>query len=178
MVIVKVKGEEIEVPVFVSSLDRQAVKIENRVMATLKRLGICRDDVESNMQRNVRLKVKARVEFWFEGRNLLCSYGKCSKYIENLFVVDFLLDKWVDDLVEERVTLTEFQSEFSHEEDLDKKLKEAREVLGVGEDCEDMVEIGRAYKKLAVKFHPDAGGTDEEFRRIGDAYQLIRRELE
>lgn len=108
-----------------------------------------------------------------------CSYRKCSKYIENLFVVDFILRDFVDRLLSEDITLDEFYREFAEEVGIDKKLLEARKILGVGEDEEDMEEIDRSYKKLARKYHPDMSGGDEVlFKQINDTHKLIRKELE
>ena len=39
------------------------------------------------------------------------------------------------------------------------------EVLGVSKTS-DANEIKKAYKKLAVKHHPDKGGDEEEFKKI------------
>ncbi|MBS3087343.1 J domain-containing protein [Candidatus Pacearchaeota archaeon] len=176
---VKVKGNEIEVPVFRDSFDRRAVQIENRIMATLKMLNIDRDNVHLKMERNARLKVKAKVSWYFEGRNLSYSYGLCSKFIENLYVVDKVLETEVDRLLDEEITLDEFHREFVSDDKGDEKLIEARRTLGVAEDCEDFEEISRHYKVLAKKFHPDMEGGDHEmFQKINAAHKLIRKELE
>jgi molecular chaperone DnaJ len=50
------------------------------------------------------------------------------------------------------------------------------EVLGVGRDAGDE-EIKRAYRKLAVKFHPDKNpgdkSSEEKFKEIGAAYEAL-----
>ena len=45
-------------------------------------------------------------------------------------------------------------------------------ILNVVENCsqEDVV---AAYKNLAKKYHPDKGGTTEEFRLISEAYEVL-----
>lgn len=176
---VKVKGSEIDVPVFRDHFDRRAVRIENAIFATLKLTGVCRDDVEVEMERNARLKNPARVSWWFEGRNLFYSYSLCPRFIENLYVVSEVLAIWVDRLVGGEISLEEFQREFEDSEGLGEKLKEARRVLGVGEDEVDFDLISRNYKELARKFHPDVeGGSHERFQEINAAHKLIRKELE
>ncbi|XP_023683448.1 dnaJ homolog subfamily B member 14-like [Paramormyrops kingsleyae] len=56
-----------------------------------------------------------------------------------------------------------------------KKCKDYYEVLGVSkESSED--ELKRAYRKLALKFHPDknhAPGATEAFKKIGNAYAVL-----
>jgi DnaJ family protein A protein 2 len=54
------------------------------------------------------------------------------------------------------------------------------EVLGVEKDA-DAKEIKKAYRKLAVKHHPDKGGDEHLFKEINAAYEILsdpkKREL-
>ncbi|KAM4603258.1 dnaJ homolog subfamily B member 14 [Polymixia lowei] len=56
-----------------------------------------------------------------------------------------------------------------------KRCKDFYEVLGIGKEaCED--ELKKAYRKLALKFHPDknhAPGATEAFKKIGNAYAVL-----
>ena len=46
------------------------------------------------------------------------------------------------------------------------------EILGVAKDASDD-DIKKAFRKLAVKYHPDAGGDAETFKKISQAYDVL-----
>ena len=50
--------------------------------------------------------------------------------------------------------------------------KNLYEVLGVSQDA-SADEINKAFRKLAVKYHPDAGGDAEQFKKISQAYEVL-----
>jgi molecular chaperone DnaJ len=56
------------------------------------------------------------------------------------------------------------------------KKRDYYEVLGVGRDASEEV-VKRAYRKLAVKFHPDKNPEDphaeEKFKELGEAYDVL-----
>jgi len=48
------------------------------------------------------------------------------------------------------------------------------EVLGVAKSASDD-DIKRAFRKLAVKYHPDKeGGSEEKFKEINEAYEVLK----
>ena len=51
-------------------------------------------------------------------------------------------------------------------------MKNYYKILGVKNDANKQ-EIKRAYRKLAIKYHPDKGGTDEKFKEISEAYEIL-----
>ena len=44
--------------------------------------------------------------------------------------------------------------------------------LGVEKDASES-EIKKAYKKLAIKHHPDKGGDPETFKELSHAYEIL-----
>ena len=46
------------------------------------------------------------------------------------------------------------------------------DVLGVKKDA-TADEIKKAFRKLAVKYHPDAGGDEQKFKEISEAYETL-----
>ena len=50
--------------------------------------------------------------------------------------------------------------------------KNLYEILGVSRDASDD-DIKKAFRKLAVKYHPDAGGDAETFKKISQAYDVL-----
>lgn len=49
------------------------------------------------------------------------------------------------------------------------------DVLGVKKDA-TADEIKKAFRKLAVKYHPDAGGDEQKFKEISEAYETLSDE--
>lgn len=174
----KIKGNEIEEPNFRDSFDRRAIKVQNGIFATLKQLGVDRDDARVSMEKNCRLKAKASAKWWFEGRNLKYTYNLLPKFIDNLYVVNEVLRIEVDKLLDDEITLDQFQREFEDKDGEEKELSNARKVLGVSAEETDFEVISKKYKDLAKKHHPDMGGDHGEFQKINAAHKAIKKELE
>lgn len=49
------------------------------------------------------------------------------------------------------------------------------EILGLNKNASDD-EIKKAYRRLAVKHHPDQGGSEEQFKEIAEAYEVLKDE--
>jgi hypothetical protein len=123
-------------------------------------------------------KASASVSWYVDKEHLHYSHNSRSKYVENLYVVFKVIDLEITALLEKRITLEEFISEFSEDIDVAEKRKEARVVLGLGHEVNDVAVIDKAYKDLAKKHHPDTdNGDTEKFKEINHAHKILKREL-
>ena len=46
------------------------------------------------------------------------------------------------------------------------------DILGVKRDATDD-QIKKAFRKLAAKYHPDAGGDEQKFKEVSEAYTTL-----
>ena len=46
------------------------------------------------------------------------------------------------------------------------------ELLGVRGDATEL-DLKKAYRKAAIRNHPDKGGDEEKFKMIGEAYRVL-----
>lgn len=58
------------------------------------------------------------------------------------------------------------------------KLAKALSILGLDRLPQNEDELNAAYKVLAKKLHPDAGGSEEAFQELGEAVEYIKRAIE
>ena len=52
-------------------------------------------------------------------------------------------------------------------------MKDYYKILGVSEDASDG-DIKKAFRKLAVKYHPDRGGDENKFKEANEAYDTLK----
>ena len=174
-----VKGAEFNFNPIRDSYNRRAQQFQNSIFAGLKKIGLTEDDIEIDLEVNGRIKLPGVAEWYFDGYRLYFSCNLYDKYAENLYVVFKVIEYWVNSLLNEEITIEEFIQKFVEKDDIEKQRKEARELLGVDEDCIDIDEINKKYKVLARKFHPDMEeGNTERFKAINNAHKMLKRELE
>ena len=51
-------------------------------------------------------------------------------------------------------------------------MKDLYKILGVDKSVDDNA-LKKAYRKLAMKHHPDKGGDEKEFKDISEAYEIL-----
>jgi DnaJ-domain-containing protein 1 len=171
------KGYEIDLITVKDSFNRRALQYKNKILESLRRIGLTEDDVEIELEANAMKKSPASASWYADGNHLHYSYGLCSKYVENLYVVFKVIDVYVSDIIEGKKSPEEFINDFSEARDIKKKRKEAREVLGLDHTA-DLETIDKIYKDLAKEHHPDKpNGSVDKFKEINNAHKILKREL-
>jgi L-arabinose isomerase len=128
---------------------------------------------------NVALKkAPASVSWYFDSHHLHYSYSACSKFVENLYVVQKVLELEIVALIDGDKTVEDFVAEFREEHDIIDRRKNARELLGLEHNEIDIDVIDKAYKNLAKEHHPDRENGDVvKFKEINHAHKVLKREL-
>ncbi len=178
MVKIKVKGHEFEAVTVKDSFNRRALQFKNNIVTSLRNLGLTADDIDIELDPNVIRKTPASVSWYMDKQHLHYSHSSRNKYVDNLYIVFKVIDLEITALLEERITLEEFINEFSEDIDVAKNRKDARAVLGLDHEVNDVTVIDKAYKDLAKKHHPDIdNGDTEKFKKINNAHKILKREL-
>jgi len=174
---VKVKGYEIKAKPVRDSFYRRATSFKNKIIATLKTIGVPEDDVDIKVETMAMKKTQASASWYFDRSNLFFSHNS-GNFAENLYIVLQVIEIAVQELIDEEISVDEFVNKFEEDKDIGKSRKKAREVLGVPEDCLDIDLINKEYKKLSKKYHPDMEGGDiKKFKEINHAHKMLKREL-
>ena len=173
---IKVRGQEFNAFNVKESSVRRALQFKNNIENNLVKLGIEKDDVNVHLEPLAIKKVQASASWYFDGHYLCYSYNKGS-FIENLYVVSKVIELELNALFKGEISQDDFVRNFTEEDDIELKRKEARELLGVEENSKDWELIHNKYKILAKEHHPDLGGNLEKFKAINNAHKMLKREL-
>ena len=157
---------------------RRAQMFLNEITTCLRKLGVDPEDVECKIPKLVTRSGNATVTWWMPGHNCYMSYGAQPRFIDNLYVISKVIQAEYTLIENGEKSAHQFAEYFQEEEDLGDLQKEARIILGVPEDCKDLSVINSAYKKLAVKYHPDRPeGDEDKFKAINNAHKVLKKEL-
>ncbi|MBT4175212.1 J domain-containing protein [archaeon] len=175
----RIKGHEIAPINITNSFDRRAHQYKNKIVTNLKKIGIRDDDIEVPLERFGIKNVPGTATFWFNDHRLYYSYSRSKTFVNNLYIVQKLIELEVEEVLNGEKSEQEFCNTFTEDKDVENQRKEARELIGVSEDCVDMEEISKKYKVLAKDSHPDMpNGNHEIFQKLNRAHKLLKRELE
>jgi predicted outer membrane protein len=87
--------------------------------------------------------------------------------------------RWQEDQVDLRLEAREKRRALLFRLDLSDDDQEHREVLNLPlEGALKPSEINAAFRRLAKTAHPDAGGSDEHYRRIAEARDALLKQFE
>lgn len=172
------KGHTFNLPTIKDSFSRRSQFFANKIVETLGKLGIAPEAVDVDFDAIGIRKLPASVEWYMDGHYLFYKYEQCAKAVENVAVISKVIELEVEQVVSGQKQRHEFIAEFVADEDHEKQKKEARELLGVGENEMDMAIIDKKYKDLAKAAHPDMPtGNVDTFKALNKAHKLLRKEL-
>lgn len=178
MALLTIKGYTFAGPQIKNSHGRRAILFQNKIFANLKKLDVGEDYINIELEPVSLKRVPASVSWYMDGHNLHYSCKTQRNFVENLFVVCKIIELEVAEVMSGQKSINEFISEFSEDEDVEEKRKEARTLLGVSEDELDLDLITKNFKDLAKKTHPDMDGGDiDMFKKLNAAHKLLRKEL-
>lgn len=173
-----IKGHEISIVFAKDSFGRRAVQYQNKILGTLKKIGLSEDYIDLPMEKVAIKLSSASITWYIDGNQLHFSYRAAGRFVDNLYVVSKVLELEVEGILSGKETMNDFISKFSEEGDIAKERKEARETLGVDPDTTDMSIIDKQYKALAKECHPDTPNADaEKFKAINRAHKILKREI-
>ncbi len=178
MLKITIKGNEYSIPSIKDSYNRRAIQFNNNIIELFKKLEISENEVDISLEHSAIKKAPAYASWYFEGHNLYYSCNQMDKFVENLYVVFKVIEFEINALLQGEQTILDFISKFSEERDIKTARKEAREILGLSPDTEDLNLINKTYKELALLHHPDRPeGNAELFKKINNAHKVLKREL-
>ena len=179
MQLLTIKGHEFPATIVRDSYSRRALQYKNNIINILGLIGVTSDDIDLDIEPVAIKNAPASVTWYAEGYRMYYSYKAANRYVDNLYVVSKVIEFEVAHLLQGKKTFEEFLLEFAEKDDVEHTRKEAREILGVEEDCLDMNLIDKKYKELAKKYHPDMpDGDTEMFKKINNAHKVLKRELQ
>lgn len=175
----KIKGHEFDAVIARDSFSRRAVQYANKIIDTLRKIGLTEDDADIPLEAVAMKKAPASATWYFKGHHLHYSYAASGKFVDNLYAVFKVIELEVNMLLNGKRTINDFVLEFSEDKDVKKQRENARKILGVSNDTIDLELIDKKYKELAKQHHPDTpNGDTDKFKAINRAHKILRRELQ
>ena len=179
MVKIKIKGNEIEVTFTTNSASRYATFFRNKIFFYLKKVGVSQDYIKLNEEIYPIKKSGAEVYWYLNGFNCYYSYNRQPRYVDNLQIISKLIEIEINKLLDGSNSFEDFITNFREDDDLIKKRKEARELLNLNENENNLEVIDKQFKNMAKEVHPDMeNGSAEKFKKLNEAHKILRKELE
>ncbi len=173
-----VKGIELKSFSVKDNFNRKAQQFKNHIIEALGKLGIPEEQTNIPLEQYALRNAPAFAEWFMDGHRQYFSYSLSKKYVENLYVVTQIISHRVEAVLAKEMTIHDFITEFTEDDDIIEQRKEAREALGLKEDEKDMKIINERYKELAKAHHPDTPtGNAEKFKHVNKAHKTLKREL-
>jgi len=175
---IKIKGHSVKFIPTKDNFNRRALQYKNKLITSLGKLGVKRDDVDLDLDGYCGRDAKASVVWYSHGNRMYYEVSTQKKYVDNIFLVSKIIENEVELVLTDTKPIEEFIAEFREDEDVSDERKEAREFFGVDHNHKDMEEINKKYKEMAKSLHPDTPTGDvEKFKKLNHHHKILKREL-
>jgi len=100
-------------------------------------------------------------------------------FLSSSIIISKLIEIEINKLLDGSNSFEDFITNFREDDDLIKKRKEARELLNLNENENNLEVIDKQFKNMAKEVHPDMeNGSAEKFKKLNEAHKILRKELE
>lgn len=113
---ITIKGYEINTVEARDSFDRRAVQYRNNIISILKKMDVTENNISVEVLPFAFKKAQAKAEWQFEGNNLSFDYDSASKFVDNLYVVQKIIELEVNSVISGEKDKADFIKSFMKEE--------------------------------------------------------------
>ena len=174
---ITVNGREVIIKQNESNFKKSISTMMREIKQSFKLIGITEEFIELNMPRygeEKRTKV-AEVTWSVNGVNHYYRSDKQCSFQNNLGVINKVIEMDAYAIRKGLKPFGQVMSQYLLEGG--KAELTPRQFLGIREDMKDLGYIEYKYKEKAKEMHPDVGGDAEEFKKLQEAYNKIKEEL-
>src|SRR3989338_7393290 len=115
MTTIKIKGHDIMLPAIRDSYHRRAVQYRNKIIETLRKIGVSESNIDLKLEENVIGNTKAAVSWYIDKHHLYYSYKIAKRYIDNLYIVFKVIELEVNAVLTDKKSIEDFMNEFIEE---------------------------------------------------------------
>lgn len=178
MQLLKIKGHEYKINPTRDSFVRRLTQYKNGIRETFRKIGLTENDVDFNEDHPIK-NTPANVTWWVEDHYCHFSFNKMNKHVDNMLVISKVIENAVKDLLDEKMSIEEFVTEFKEDKKVAERRLDARKFFELEDNHVDLKIINEKYKKLAKTLHPDMpNGSEDKFKELNEHHKTLKRELE
>ncbi len=179
MATIEVNGKKVYIKPTKSTFSKTYGSMQREIFENLEKIGITKEYIDLPIPRNVlKLDEPAMINWKVNGKEYFYQSSKQERFIDNLGVLAKVIayESYAirNGMKQFGQVMSQFQLGYSPDGE---KIRSPREVLGVADDMKDFEYITFRYKQKCKETHPDTGGNVEEFKKVQEAYEELKKEV-